>query len=237
MNLVWAAAGAVVGLPVGTALRGPVFGLSVRRGEPDRTSCQQCAAPVSGYTPIRCEYCGHWLVAPIALELITATVLAVLAGRFAGQPELAAFAFLGTVGVGLAMIDIDVLRLPDRLTLPAYPAIVALLALAAAADDAPGALAEALIGGLVLAGGYLLLALLSAGQVGGGDVKLAGLVGMALGWLGGRTVFIGASLAFALAAVVGLALLASRKATLRSSIGFGPYLLGGALVAILISGQ
>ena len=173
----------------------------------------------------------------MALELITATVLALLAGRFGGQPELAAFALLGVIGVALAVIDVEVQRLPDRLTLPAYPAVVALLALAAAADGAGGALIRAVLGGLVLAAGYLLLALLSGGQLGRGDIKLAGLAGLALGWLGWRALFIGGCLGFVLAAVVSLVLLASRRATLRSSISFGPYLLGGALLAIVVSGS
>ncbi len=237
MNLVWAAAAAVVGWPAGTALRGPVFALSVPSSEPDRASCQRCAAPAPVYLPIRCGYCGHWLGVPVALELITATVLALLAGRFGGQPELAAFALLGVIGVALAVIDVEVQRLPDRLTLPAYPAVVALLALAAAADGAGGALIRAVLGGLVLAGGYLLLALLSGGQLGRGDIKLAGLAGLALGWLGWRALFIGGCLGFVLAAMVSLVLLASRRATLRTSISFGPYLLGGALLAIVVSGS
>ncbi len=129
----------------------------------------------------------------------------------------------------------SVQRLPDRLTLPAYPALVLLLAVTAAAEHHPGALVRALLGGVALAGGYLILAMLRAGQLGGGDIKLAGLVGLALGWLGWRTLYIGASLGFVLAAIVGVVLLATRRATMRTAISFGPYLLGGALLAIIAS--
>ncbi len=79
--------------------------------------------------------------------------------------------------------------------------------------------------------------MLAAGQFGGGDVKLGGLVGLVLGWISWRTLFIGSCLGFLLAAPISLALLACRRATLRSSISFGPYLLGGALLAILASSQ
>ncbi|HXP19688.1 MAG TPA: A24 family peptidase [Streptosporangiaceae bacterium] len=237
MNLVWAAAGAIAGLPAGTVLRGPVFRLSVPSGEPERSACQNCAAPVPAWIALRCRYCGSEFGPLVALELVTAAVLALLLARFGDQPEFGAFALLGVVGVALAVIDAAVQRLPDLLTLPAYPAIAILLGAAAITEHDTGALARALLGSLALAGGYLLLALLRAGQLGGGDIKLALLVGLALGWLGWGTLFIGASLGFVLAAVVGLALLARRRVTLQSAISFGPYLLGGALLAILASGQ
>src|SRR6266851_2903527 len=118
MNLVWAAAGAVTGWPAGAALRGTVFRLSVPAGDQDRTTCPRCAAPVRPRPAPRCGACGGSLGTPVALELATAGVLALLLGRFGGQPDMVAFCFLGAIGVALAAIDISVQRLPDRLTLP-----------------------------------------------------------------------------------------------------------------------
>jgi leader peptidase (prepilin peptidase) / N-methyltransferase len=138
--------------------------------------------------------------------------------------------------VALAAIDLAVQRLPDRLTLPAYPILIALLGVAAAVQHDPSALIRALLGGVVLAGSYLVLALLRPGQLGGGDIKLAGLAGLALGWLGWPTLLIGAAAGFVLSALVSLLLLAVRRITLQSVICFGPFLLGGALLAILASG-
>jgi leader peptidase (prepilin peptidase)/N-methyltransferase len=166
---------------------------------------------------------------------VTAAVLAVLAGRFGGQPDLLAYTFAGTVGVALAAIDLAVQRLPDRMTLPSVPALVCLLALAAVLDRNGGALARALLGGLALGGCYLVLAIAGRGQLGGGDVKLAGLAGLAMGWLGWSTLLAGAALGFLLAAAASVVLLARRRVTLRSAISFGPYLLAGALVAIVAS--
>lgn len=170
---------------------------------------------------------------PLALELATAAVLALLALRFAGQAELVAFAFLGILGVALATVDLAVQRLPDRLTLPAYPIMVLLLGVAALAGDGWTAFARALLGGLALAAGYLLLALIRPGQLGGGDIKLAGLLGMALGWLGWPVLVIGGVLGFLLLSLVSLVLLAARRITLRSHLAFGPFMLGGALLAAL----
>jgi leader peptidase (prepilin peptidase)/N-methyltransferase len=166
-------------------------------------------------------------------ELATAAVLALLFGRFGGQPDLLAFGFLGALGVALSAIDIAVHRLPDRLTWPAYPVLIALLAVAAITGHQGGALARALLGGLALAAGYLLLAVARPGQLGGGDIKLAGLAGLALGWLGWPTLVIGGVLGFVLCAIVSLALLAARRISLHGAICFGPFLLGGALLAIL----
>ncbi len=233
----WAAAGAALGLLAGAAIRSTVFRLSVASGDPERTACPRCSAPARRRLAVRCGQCGRSLGTPLALELCTAGVLALVLGRFGGQPDVVAFGFLGVLGVALAAIDIAVQRLPDPLTLPAYPILITLLAVAAIASHDVAALVRALLGGLALGGAYLILALLRPGQLGGGDIKLAGIAGLALGWLGWPTLIAGAVLGFALSALVSLALLAARRVTLHSAISFGPFLLGGALLAMLTGGH
>jgi leader peptidase (prepilin peptidase) / N-methyltransferase len=236
MELAWAAAGMAAGMAIGAAMSGTVFRLSVPRGDPPRTRCPACGAPVPRWLPLRCRQCRSRLSTPLAIELATGAVLALLLGRFGGQPDMIAFGFLGALGVSLAAIDISVQRLPDALTLPAYPVLVILLTVAALIEHQAGALVRALAGSLVLAAVYLVLAVLRPGQLGGGDIKLAGLAGLALGWLGWPAVVTGAALGFLLSAVVSLGLLAARRITLRSQICFGPFLLGGALLAALAIG-
>jgi len=233
--MTWAVIGAFLGLLAGAALRATVFRLSVASGDPDRTTCQRCSAPARRALAVRCESCHASLGPPLVLELSTAVVLALLLGRFGGQPDVVAFGFLGVIGVALAAIDIAVQRLPDRLTLPTYPVLIAALAGAAIAGHDVEALARALLGGLALAAAYLLLAIVRPGQLGGGDIKLAGLAGLALGWLGWPALIAGAAFGFVLSALVSLALLIARRVTLRSAISFGPFLLGGALLAMLTS--
>src|ERR1700758_1223470 len=173
MTLAWTAAGAMAGVPIGAVLRGPVFRMSVPSGAPDRTACTHCGAALPRWHAVRCRECGRRLGTPALFELATAAVLALLCGRFAGQPGVLAFGFLGALGVALSTIDIAVHRLPDRLTLPAYPAMVALLGAAAAIGHDGDALLRALLASMALTASYLLLALLRPGQLGGGDVKLA----------------------------------------------------------------
>src|SRR5215472_783453 len=167
MNLTWAASGAAIGLLAGAALRGAVFRLSVPSGQPDRTACPHCAAPLHGWFAMRCRACGRGLGRPGVLEICTAAVLALLAGKFAHHVDVLAFGFLGAVGVALAAIDLAVQRLPDRLTLPAIGILAGLLGVAALVGHNAGSLLRALLGGLALGGAFLLLALIRPGQLGG----------------------------------------------------------------------
>jgi len=220
MELDWAIAGAAIGVPLGALARSTVFRFSVPSGAPDRSACPSCCGPVSFWPAVRCGYCGGSFGRPGVLELVTAAVLALLLGRFGDSPQAIPFIFLGTLGVVLAAIDISVQRLPDRLVLPAFPLLISLLALAALSEHD---------------GAGLVRALLRPGQLGGGDIKLAGLTGLALGWLGWPAVTITVFLSFSLCAVTSLVLLAARRVSLSSAVSFGPFLLGGALIAILVA--
>ncbi len=235
MELDWAIAGAAIGVPLGALARSAVFRFSVPSGAPDRTACPSCCGPVSFWPAVRCGYCGSSFGRPGVLELVTAAVLALLLGRFGDSPQAIPFIFLGALGVVLAAIDISVQRLPDRLVLPAFPLLISLLALAALSEHDGAGLIRALLGGLALGAGFLVLALLRPGQLGGGDIKLAGLTGLALGWLGWPAVTITVFLSFSLCAVTSLALLAARRVSLSTAVCFGPFLLGGALIAILVA--
>jgi leader peptidase (prepilin peptidase)/N-methyltransferase len=237
MNLMWAAAGAAAGLLAGAAFRATVFRFSSAGSDQTAGACGRCQTPARRWLAVRCGQCGASLGVPFVLELTTAAVLTLLLGRFGGQPDMIAFGFFGALGVALAAIDIAVQRLPDPLTLPAYPILIAMLAIAALVSGDFAALGRAMLGCLALSGCFLLLALIRPGQMGGGDIKLAGLIGLVLGWLGWPALISGAALAFVLSAIVGLALLAARRVTLRSAMSFGPFLIGGAVLAALMSAR
>jgi leader peptidase (prepilin peptidase)/N-methyltransferase len=161
---------------------------------------------------------------------LAAAALGAVAGAVGTEPQLPAYLWLAGVGVTLAVIDIETLRLPDRLTLPSYPVGLVLLAIPA---DWP-ALGTAVLAAAVTGAAALLLALLAPrGGLGLGDVKLLGVLGLFLGWLGWGVLVVGVALGFALGAVAAVGMLASRRAGLRDHLAFGPWLIAGALVAVV----
>jgi leader peptidase (prepilin peptidase)/N-methyltransferase len=146
---------------------------------------------------------------------------------------LAAYGLFAVQSVVLAVIDARTHRLPDRYVLPGYAIAAVLLTVAALASATPARLVPALGGALVLFAFYLLLRMLRPAAMGGGDVKLAGVVGAYLGFLGWEVVLVGAVAGFLLAGAYGLILIAARRASASTAIAFGPFMLAGAWFAIL----
>ena len=173
-----------------------------------------------------------WLVPGMAL------VWGLLGWRFGGghAGALPAYLLFATLGGALVAIDLDVHRLPDVLQLPAMPALAVLLALASLVAGDWGPLLRAVIAWAVLLVGYFVLVLVSPGGTGMGlgAVKLAGLMGLALGWLGWVPLLVGVYAGFLVGGLVALAALLARRVGWRSSIAFGPPMIAGALVGILV---
>lgn len=149
---------------------------------------------------------------------------------------IAAYAFFAVLSVVLGVVDARTHRLPDRYVLPAYPIAGVLLVAAALLTGTADRLFAVGGGGLGMFGFYLMLRMLRPGAMGGGDVKLAGVAGGYLGFLGWDTVLMGAFAGFLLGGVYALLLLATRRAHARTAIAFGPFLLGGAWFAIAAAG-
>jgi leader peptidase (prepilin peptidase)/N-methyltransferase len=154
-----------------------------------------------------------------------------VAARFGWSWELPAYLYLAAIAVALAAIDLDVMRLPDKIVLPSYLVALALLAPAVVAEGSWAAATRGVIGAVLLFSFYFFLAVLPKGM-GGGDVKLAGLLGLYLGWLGWSSVVIGAFAGFLIGGVVGVLLMALRRARRKSRIPFGPAMLAGAFLAV-----
>jgi leader peptidase (prepilin peptidase)/N-methyltransferase len=195
----------------------PVLSWLVLRGR-----CRDCDAPISPRYPL--------------VEAGTALVFAVLAARIGFEPELPAFLYLGAIGVALALIDLDVKRLPNAIVLPSYGVAGVLLGAAAVFGDDLGGYLRAALGMAALFGLYFALALVYPAGMGFGDVKLAGLLGLYLGWLGWGEVVSGGFLGFLFGGVVGGGLMVARRAGRKSQIPFGPFMLAGAFAAILWGG-
>lgn len=164
---------------------------------------------------------------------------------------LAACTYFAVMAVRLTVIDVRHHLLPNRIVFPSY-AVAGILLLAAAfvhVAAGPGAFQaipegsagflgvpalRILAGGAVLWAFYFVLRLVYPPGMGFGDVKLAGVLGMYLGYLGWAHVFAGTFAAFLLGGLWSLALVAARRGTFKSSIPFGPFMLAGTAVAMLM---
>ncbi|WP_299036579.1 A24 family peptidase [uncultured Pseudokineococcus sp.] len=185
-----------------------------------RGRCRDCRAPISARYPL--------------LELASATFLALVALEIGWSPELPAFLYLACVAVALTAIDLEHHRLPDAIVLPSYVVGAVLLTGAAVAQGDWGALLRAAIGLAVLWLGYFALALAKPGGMGFGDVKLAGLLGLHLGYLGWAELAVGSFAAFLVGGLVGIALLVTGRAGRKSAIPFGPFMLLGAAIGVAV---
>jgi leader peptidase (prepilin peptidase)/N-methyltransferase len=157
--------------------------------------------------------------------------------RFGWSLELPAYLYFASVGLALAAIDIDTKRLPNPLTLPSYPVLGVLLLLPAVVDSQWSAYITAWLGGLALFAFYFLLVVIYPRGMGLGDVKLAGVLGLVLGWLGWGELAVGGFLGFLLGALVGGGLMVVRRAGRKTKIPFGPFMIVGTLIAVLWGDQ
>jgi leader peptidase (prepilin peptidase)/N-methyltransferase len=174
---------------------------------------------------------------PVALGVTAVLVEALLICRIGADAALPAFLVFGAIGVVQAAVDLAIKRLPDPLVLASYGAGLVLLGLAAAVSGDAAPLLRAVLGMVALFGLYLGLALINPRGLGFGDVKLAGVLGLYLGWLGWAVLVTGALAGFLLVAIVALVLLAARRVSRSSELPFGPFMLAGALLAITVGGQ
>jgi len=166
--------------------------------------------------------------------LITLVLFGLLAWRFGATAELLAFSVLALFGMRLAMIDLKELRLPTALIMPVYPATLGLLGLAAAANGSYLDLLRAVLGMVVLPAAYLAVAVVSRGGIGGGDIRLAGPVGLVLAWQSWTAVAAGTVIAFLYANIATLVILANGRAIRHTQVPFGPAMLAGMFTCVLI---
>jgi leader peptidase (prepilin peptidase)/N-methyltransferase len=172
------------------------------------------------------------------VQLLTGAAFVAVAWRAvqldqrAAVPALLVFTALG---IALSAIDLAVRRLPDRLVLPAYPVLAVLLAGAGAVRHDWTSVLRAGLGALTLFGFFFVLAATSPKGMGFGDVKLAGVIGLVLGYLSWSALLIGAFAAFALGAGAAVVVLASGAGNRRTALPFGPFMVAGALLALWVT--
>ncbi len=241
------AASGSVGLLVGSFLNVVAYRVSrdesLIAGGPRCPGCSTAikarhAIPLLSYVVLRgrCHNCHDRISLRYpAVEAGTAALFAALTVRFGLNVQLPAYLYLASVGVALALIDLDVRRLPDSIVLPSYVVSVLLL-LPAGARQADGAdAARALAGMAAMLVLYFALALAYPNGLGFGNVKLAGLVGLYLGWLSWPALFLTAVGGVGIAALSGMTALAARRATRYMAVPLGPCLISAAVLALFVA--
>jgi leader peptidase (prepilin peptidase)/N-methyltransferase len=204
----------------------PVLSWLILRGR-----CRDCTTPISARYPL-----------VEALTAVFFVTVAVAFNPFASDASanelfsrmlvLLAFLYLAAISVALAAIDLDVHRLPNAIVLQGFAVGIVLLGAASLASGDLEPIARAAAGASTFFAFYFLLAFAYPGGMGFGDVKLAGVLGLFLGFLGWQELIVGVAAAFILGGVLGILLIATGKASRKSGIPFGPWMLAGAWVGV-----
>ena len=193
----------------------PVFSWLVLRGK-----CRTCGTPISKRYPL--------------VEALTAVLFGAMAAKIGFEPELPAYLVLTAFLVALSAIDLDTFLLPKKLVWPAFFAGVVLLGAAAAFDGDERSAVEAVVGSAIAFGLLFVIHFISPKGMGFGDVRLAAVLGLYLGYLELPMVGVGLFLGFLVASVIGVGLMVAKKKGRKDRVPFGPFLAIGTGLAIFV---
>jgi leader peptidase (prepilin peptidase)/N-methyltransferase len=173
-----------------------------------------------------------WIYAGVIA--VTPALFLGLLVRFGVTAQLPAYLYLTSVGVLLAVLEFDVRLLPDSVLLPSYVIGVLLLMPAGAATGDWSRAERGVLAWAALSAMFWVLAVAYPHSVGFGDVKLAGLLGLHLGWLSWSTVLIGAMGSFFMVGFGGVALAGNRRVEQRA-VPLGPCLILASMLALFVT--
>ena len=241
-------------LVAGLGLLGLVFGsflnvviYRVPRGESivvPRSRCPACGATLASFDNIpvvsylvlqgRCRSCRAPISAQYPIvEILTASLFAGTAARFGFAWPLPAYVVLAAGLIVLAAIDLERQVLPKRIV---YVVTVAVGVLILVASAETGDWHRLVVAACSAAGWFVVFFGINATSprlLGFGDVRLAPVLGLALGWMGVGYVLAGFFLACLFGAAVGIGLIAAGRARLATRVSFGPFLALGTEIAVL----
>ncbi len=167
------------------------------------------------------------------MGIISAAIAVQLLNQFNFSWELFAYGLMCAMCIEQSLIDITTHRLTRSVTMRAAFIGGPLLSIAAIANNQPGKIGVMALSFIAILLTFMTLSIASKRGIGAGDVRLAAVLAMFLGYLGATYVFQGLALGFILGGVVALFLLISRKATRNTRIAFGPYICIGAVAVVL----
>lgn len=183
----------------------------------------------------RCRRCRARIgIEPVVVEAVTAATFGVTAWRFGATVRTAAFCVLMAGLVALTAIDLRLKRLPREITYATMLLGAPLLAVAALVEDAPRRIWQMALGAAIATVVMLFIYLVSRGGMGEGDVRLAPLLGLYLGWLNPGLAPVGLFFGFVAGAASSLVLLVARRVHRGTAVPFGPFLAVGTVVAVFV---
>ncbi len=196
-----------------------------------RGKCRNCKAKISAQYPL------VELFSALAFGFTT-WILVVPVEDTAGADWtlLIALDYLISVSIVLFVIDVREKLLPDSVVFPSYFVAGAFLIASKLLAGDPAGILWIIIGAAISFSFYLLLALVS-GSIGGGDIKLAGVLGMYLGFFGLGHVILGTIGAFILGGIFALGLVLFKGAKRKSEVPFGPWMLLSTFLTLLFGRQ
>ena len=206
--------------------------------------CPTCDAPATGLAVVplagvlwrRCAACAdpfpHRL-RPVVLAVVSAAVLGAMAARLGADVVLAPYAVFGLSMVAISAVDLERYIIPNRIVYPTLALLIPLFVISSAVDHRWGSLGRAAIAAAAAFSGFFVLHLAVPKGMGFGDVRLAGVIGLATGWLGLGHAFVGFFAGFVLGAVIGIAFVVATGGGRKTRIPFGPFLAAGAVFSIV----
>ncbi|HUR17397.1 MAG TPA: prepilin peptidase [Acidimicrobiales bacterium] len=248
MTALLAGACAVVGLAVGSFLNVVIHRVPLKESVVSpRSRCPGCGTRLASRDNIpllswmllhgRCRSCGE----PIAVrypvvELVTALLFATVAVRLGADWALPGFLVVLAGLVAISAVDLELFIVPNRILYPTLFVAAPLLLIAAGLSHDWSSARTSALGGVLAWGLLLTIHLISPRGMGFGDVRLAGLIGMMLGWLSLGHVIVGLFLGFLTASVVGVGLILGGRRGRKDKVPFGPFLAVGAVITVFFGG-
>jgi leader peptidase (prepilin peptidase)/N-methyltransferase len=241
MEALWAIFFALLGLVIGSFLNVCIDRIPRRQSLTSPPShCPECdhklstldLIPIFSYLWLkgRCRYCKTPIPRRVLyVEMATGATFAILYLFYGLSGDLAVTLVYFSLFLALFFIDVEHHLLPNKLVYPGAALAVVLSLFLSRLEVVPG-IGSAAAGGGIGLGIFLLIALLSRGGMGWGDVKMAGFIGLAVGF---PLVFVAILLAVVAGGLVAGILMATQKKGRKQAIAFGPFLALGAMATIL----
>lgn len=238
----------VLGLLIGSFLNVVIW--RVPRGENishPGSHCPSCGHPIRAYDNIpvgswlilrgKCRDCGQPISARYpAVELATGLAFAATGALVGFSVLLVPMLWFVAACIALFMIDIDLRKIPNAIVFPSWAVVGLGLAVTGMVQGEWDNVLRAGLAALAMGVAYFTLALLYPAGMGMGDVKLAVLLGMVLGWYGWPQVLVGFFAGFLFGAVWGLGLILIRRGGRKTAVPFAPFMILGAVFALLFGG-